>query len=127
VSLGSREQIEKLVASYLKAVKAKLPAVQEARSLYDALLHPIRETSQKGTFIIVPDGQLHLVPFDGLKDVTGRYVVETRTVVYSPSANSFYLLTGQNHAQRDRKALLAIGGIPYSRVDPIVKTNFGRQ
>jgi hypothetical protein len=65
VSLGSREQIEKLVASYLKAVKAKLPAVQEARSLYDALLHPIRETSQKGTFIIVPDGQLHLVPFDG--------------------------------------------------------------
>ena len=38
VRLGSRAQIEKLVASYLKAVKAKLPAVREARSLYDALL-----------------------------------------------------------------------------------------
>jgi CHAT domain-containing protein len=115
VSLGSREQIEKLVASYLKAVKAKLPAVQEARSLYDALLHPIRETAQKGTFIIVPDGQLHLVPFDGLKGATGRYVVETRTVIYSPSANSFYVLTGQRRAQQDRKALLAVGGVPYSR------------
>jgi CHAT domain-containing protein len=115
VSLGSREQIEKLVASYLKAVKAKLSAVQEARGLYDALLRPIRETSQKGTFIIVPDGQLHLVPFDGLEDATGRYVVETRTVVYSPSANSFYLLTGQKRSQQYRKALLAVGGVPYSR------------
>jgi CHAT domain-containing protein len=125
VSLGSREQIEKLVASYLKAVKAKLPAVQEARSLYDALLRPIRETSQNGTFIIVPDGQLHLVPFDGFKDATGRYVVENRTVVYSPSANSFYFLTGQNHSQRDRRALLAIGGVPYSR-SPMNKTGLTR-
>jgi CHAT domain-containing protein len=115
VSLGSREQIEKLVTSYLKAVKAELPAVRESRSLYDAILRPIRETSQKSTFIIVPDGQLHLVPFDGLKDATGRYVVETRTVVYSPSANSFYLLTEQKRPQQARKALLAVGGVPYSR------------
>jgi CHAT domain-containing protein len=125
VSLGSREQIEKLVASYLKAVKAKLPAVQEARSLYNDLLRPIRETSQKGTFIIVPDGQLHLVPFDGLKDATGRCVVETRTVVYSPSANSFYLLAEQNRPQKARKALLAIGGVPYSR-SPMNRTGLTR-
>jgi CHAT domain-containing protein len=125
VSLGSREQIEKLVASYLKAVKAKLPAVQEAHSLYDALLRPIRETSQKASFIIVPDGQLHLVPFDGLKDATGRYVVETRTVVYSPSANSFYLLAEQKRPEQDRKALLAIGGVPYSR-SPMNRTGLTR-
>jgi CHAT domain-containing protein len=115
VRLGSRAEIEKLVASYLMAVKAKLPAAREAHSLYDALLRPISETSQKGTFIVVPDGQLHLVPFDGLKDRTGRYVVETRTVVYSPSANSFYLLTEQKGSQHARKALLAVGGVPYSR------------
>ena len=66
----------------------------EARNLYDALLRPIGETTQKQNLIIVPDGQLHLVPFDALREASGRYVVETRTVVYSPSATSFYLLSG---------------------------------
>jgi CHAT domain-containing protein len=115
VRLGSKAQIEALVVAYLTAVKAKLPAISEARSLYDALVRPIRETAQKDTFIIVRDGQLHLVPFDGLRDESGRYVVETRTVIYSPSASSVYLLTEQKRPQTARKALLAIGGVPYAR------------
>ena len=49
VRLGSKAQIEALVASYLKAVKAKLPAMSEARNLYDALLRPIRETITEKT------------------------------------------------------------------------------
>ena len=98
VRLGSKAQIEALVAAYLKAVKAKLPATYEARNLYDALVRPIREASQKQNLIIVRDGQLHLVPFDGLIDVSGRYVAETGTVVYSPSATIFYLLTERRNA-----------------------------
>ena len=126
VRLGSKAQIEPLVAAYLKAVKAKLPAVPEARSLYDALLRPIREAAQKETLIIVRDGQLHLVPFDGLRDASGRYVVETRTVVYSPSATSFYLLVEQKQRPRTaQKALLAIGGVPYSR-SPINRSGLTR-
>jgi CHAT domain-containing protein len=114
VRLASKAQIEALVASYLNAVKAKLPAISEARSLYDALVRPIRETAQKETLIIVRDGQLHLVPFDGLMDVSGRYVAETRTVIYSPSATSSYLLMEQKRPLAVRNALLAIGGIPYA-------------
>ena len=114
VPLGKRAQIETLVTSYLKAVKAKLPAVREARNLYDALLRPIGEATQKDTLNIVPDGQLNLVPFDGLKDTSGRYVVETRTVIYSPSASSFYLLREQKHPPPGRKSLLAVGGVPYA-------------
>ena len=60
VHLGSRARIDALVGSYLKTVKAKLPAIHEARSLYEALVRPIAETTQKGALIIVPDGQLHL-------------------------------------------------------------------
>lgn len=113
VRLGSKARIDALVGSYLKRVKAKLPAVREARSLYDALVRPIAETTQKGILIIVPDGQLHLVPFDALRDSAGRYVVETRTVIYSPSASSFYLLRTQKRPQSGRKSLLAVGGVPY--------------
>ena len=116
VRLGSKTLMEALVVAYLKAVKAKLPAATEARSLYDALVLPIREVAQKESLIIVRDGQLHLVPFDGLREVSGRYVAETRTVIYSPSATAFYLLTEQRQRPSTRhKALLAIGGIQYSR------------
>ena len=116
VRLGSKARIEGLVAAYLKAVKAKLPAMTEARNLYDALVRPIGEAPQKQSLIIVRDGPLHLVPFDGLREASGRYVAETRTVIYSPSATTFYLLTEQKPRPRIAKtALLAIGGIPYSR------------
>jgi CHAT domain-containing protein len=114
VHLGSRAQIEAGIASYLKAVKAKLPASREARNLYDALVRPIKETGKTSSLIIVPDGQLHLVPFDALMDATGRYVVETQTVIYSASASSFYLLKDQKNPRTHRKALLALGGVPYA-------------
>jgi CHAT domain-containing protein len=113
--LGSKAQIEPLVAAYLTAVKAKLPAISEARNLYDALVRPIPEVAQKDNLTIVRDGQLNLVPFDALRDVSGQYVVETRTVLYSPSASSFYLLTKQKRPTTARKALLAVGGVPYAR------------
>lgn len=114
VDLGSRARIDALVGSYLKTVRAKLPAIHEARSLYEALVRPIAETTQKGVFIIVPDGQLHLVPFDALIDSDGRFVVDTRTVIYSPSASSFYLLSEQRRPEPGRKSLLAVGGVPYA-------------
>lgn len=116
VRLGGKTSIEALVVAYLRAVKAKLPAATEARTLYDALVRPIPEVAQRESLIIVRDGQLHLVPFDGLRDVSGRYVAETRTVIYSPSATAFYLLTEERPRPPARhNALLAIGGIQYSR------------
>jgi CHAT domain-containing protein len=42
--------------------------------------------------------------------------VEAQTVIYSPSASAFYLLTEQKKRPRTaHNALLPIGGIPYSR------------
>ena len=115
VRLGSKAQIETLIRAYLEAVKAKLQAISEARNLYDALLRPIQESAQKDTLIIVRDGQLHTIPFDALMDGSGRYVVETQIVLYSPSATSFYLLKEQKRTRTVPNALLAIGGVPYSR------------
>jgi len=126
VQLEAKARIEPLVAAYLKAVKAKLPALAEARALYGALLGPIRETAQDRTFVIVRDGQLHLVPFDALRDPSGHFVVETKTVIYSPSATSFHLLLEQKQHERTvRNGLLAIGGVPYSR-SPINRSGLAR-
>ena len=124
--LDGKARIEARVAAYLKAVKAKLPAMTEARDLYDVLLRPISEAIQKQSLIIVRDGQLHLVPFDALREASGRYVAETRTVIYSPSATTFYLLAEQQPRPRTaHNTLLAIGGIPYSR-SPINRSGLTR-
>jgi CHAT domain-containing protein len=115
VRLGSKTRIEALVGAYLKAVKAKQSAASEARALYDAILRPVREAAQKSVVIVVRDGQLHSVPFDALREPSGRYVVENRTVLYSPSAATFYLLAREGARLDPQKALLAVGGIPYSQ------------
>jgi tetratricopeptide (TPR) repeat protein len=76
VPLVSGERINVLVATYLKAVKMKQPAREEGRKLYDVLLRPITQAAKEETLVIIPDGPLHLVPFEGLVDESGRYFVE---------------------------------------------------
>lgn len=116
LKLKSKSEVERLIAAYLKAAKAKTPAFAEARGLYEALIRPVREAVAAGTLIVVRDGQLHLVPFDALREPSGRYVVESKTVLYSPSATTFYLLTQEKQRPRTaQRTLLAVGGIPYSR------------
>jgi CHAT domain-containing protein len=126
VRLGSKRAIEPLIAAYLKAAKARMSALVEARDLYDALLRPLREFTTAKTLIIVRDGQLHLVPFDALKDPSGSYVAESKTVLYSPSATTFYLLIQEKQRPRtSHRTLLAVGGIPYSR-SPINRSGLSR-
>ena len=114
VSLAGREPINALVAAYLKALKAKRPAREEGRQLYNVLLRPIAEAAHSETLVIIPDGPLHLIPFEGFVDASGRYLAETHTVIYEPSATSFYLLTQERGQPRTfAHTLLAVGGVPY--------------
>lgn len=111
--LPGKQAILPLVTAYLAEVQAKRPARDEARRLFDVLVNPITEAKSKEQLIIVRDGQLHLVPFDALLDGHNRYLVESRTVVYSPSATSFFLLRATTQPKRAARALLAVGGVPY--------------
>ena len=114
VPLQGKQQIEALALGYLKAVKAKAPARAEAHQLYDALLRPIAGITRGRTLIIVRDGRLHLLPFDGFIDDLGHYVVENYTVAYAPSASSFYLLATEGRQRALGHVLLAVGGVPYN-------------
>ena len=115
VKLLGKQIISPLVSAYLSEVKAKHSALDEARRLYDALLAPIPEAQNKKQLVIVRDGQLHLVPFDALLDRHNVYVVESQTVVYSPSASSFYLLRTAAQPKPSAQTVLAVGGVPYDR------------
>jgi CHAT domain-containing protein len=114
VPLAGQHEIEARATAFLKAVKAKQQARDEAQHLYELLIGPIPEAKQKANLVIIRDSLLHLLPFDAFVDRSGHYLVENHTVVYSPSASAFCLLHGQsNPSARATHGLLAIGGIPY--------------
>ena len=115
VKLPGKQIISPLVSAYLTEAKAKHSAHDEARRLYDVLLDSIPEAQSKQQLVIVRDGQLHLVPFDALLDRHNHYLVESRTVVYSPSASSFFLLRTAAQPKHSAQTVLAVGGVPYDR------------
>jgi hypothetical protein len=45
-----------------------------------SVLQPIREATENQKLVIVRDGQLHLLLFDGLIDQVGQYVAETKVI-----------------------------------------------
>ena len=118
VPLVGKNRIDALVTAYRKAVEAKQLGRKEGSELYNALLQPIPALQRKKVLVIVRDGPLYFVPFDSLVDPAGRYVVESHTVVYAPSATAYTLLARQR--ERPHKflhQLLAVGGVPYNSVE----------
>jgi len=115
--LPGKRIISALVSAYLSEVRAKHAADDEARRLYDLLLASIPEIQSVKQLVIVRDGQLHLVPFDALMERHNHYLVESRMVVYSPSASSFFLLRTAARPKYSAQTVLAVGGIPYNRTD----------
>src|SRR5207249_7804909 len=120
VQLADRESIEGSAIAYLKTLKTKGASKAQGADLYAALLKEIPEVSKKERVTIVPDGRLHLLPFDALVDGAGRYLVSSHTITYAASATSLYLLNSAQH-QPVQHALLGIGGIPYEQNAELTK------
>jgi tetratricopeptide (TPR) repeat protein len=60
---------------------------------YAALIAPLRDKIRNKRLMIVPYGDLHLVPFGALYDAQKRrYLIEDFTIVYVPSASALRLL-----------------------------------
>ena len=113
VRLPGRGQIEKVVSPYLKSIRSMETANALGKQLFDLLLKPIAEITQKARLTVVRDGQLHLVPFDALINGAGRYLVSTHVISYSPSASAWYLLKTMPTTQLAERSFLGIGGVPY--------------
>jgi CHAT domain-containing protein len=59
-----------------------------ARRLYNELIAPIEEhvfADASETLVILPDGPLHLLPFAGLQDAQGLFMIEKAPIAFAPS------------------------------------------
>ncbi len=115
VPLSSRDSIEKLVSAYVKTLETKGTSNEEGNRLYKELFKGIPETSKRERLIIVPDGRLHLLPFEALVDAVGHYMVSSHTITYAPSATAVYLMHSIPPRETAQRTLLGVGGIPYDQ------------
>jgi CHAT domain-containing protein len=113
VPLGPAQQISVLARNFIADVKDKKPWKENAQALYGAVLAPIRDISQFKRLTIVPDGALHLVPFDALRSPTGKLLGESAVTSYAPSVMSDVLLKTRSEPQMQR-AFLGVGGAIYN-------------
>jgi CHAT domain-containing protein len=109
------KRIETLVADYLRAVRSRDSNITAGEELFKLLLAPAIEKSSMTRIVVVPDGSLHLLPFDALKAPDGKYILETHVVTYTPSATVLHLLRQRHPAERPAMSFLGIGDVIYPR------------
>jgi len=105
--LPSRATIEANATKYRNEIHAKLADPTLAQTLFKELLAPLRDYDEKKDLVIVPDGQLHLLPFSALVN-KGAYVLSSHTVDVVPSSTAFTILTRQSE-ERERPEMPYIG------------------
>src|SRR5262249_51770276 len=81
---AGRKHIEDLVEQYLTAVRTENSTGDRSGELFSTLIEPsVVGQKEQSRLIIVPDGKLHLLPFDALRDRQGRFVLESHVVTYA--------------------------------------------
>jgi len=95
--LPSRETLAEEVRDYRFVVTQREPDVAIAQQLFQQLLGTIPEYKHDTEVIVVPDGELDLLPFSALLDGQ-RYVIESHTLSVSPSGTVFHILKDRRRA-----------------------------
>lgn len=113
--LESGPSIANLAEQFLAEVKSKNGQPRApGRRLSALLLDPIRELTAKRRAIIVPDGILHLIPFDALP-LAGRPLLgDQHIVTIAPSATVLHLIRSSAPAVPRPARILAVGDVSYA-------------
>jgi len=100
--------VDRLVAQILQG--SPQVADQEARRLWDLLIAPL-ESRLEGveTLLVVPDRDLHFLPFEALRDSQGRRLLERFSVTYLNTARELFVPPASG-----RGGALVVGGPAYS-------------
>jgi CHAT domain-containing protein len=113
----SPSEIERDVKKYLESIRTGDEATFSAlsRKLYDGIVEPILRTGRNeryGNLLIFPDGPLHLLPFGGLKDSEGSFLLEKYTLSYAPSRSVLHhcLSLGRTSAGSRGRTVLLVDG-----------------
>jgi len=122
VMVPSGRKHEDVVDNYLSAIKSRQSEIGPAENPFSMLLSPVIGREPQTKLIVVPDAKLNLLPFDALRDLEGRYVLESHTVTYAPSATVLHLLRESRYSDRATRDFLGVGGVIYSNLTAAMTT-----
>ncbi|MGH9163062.1 MAG: CHAT domain-containing protein [Vicinamibacteraceae bacterium] len=112
-----------LVDRFVEGVRTKnADRSSQAAALADTVLKPVAGWQTAERLYVVPDGRLHLLPFQMLVTETA---VKPPIVSSVPSANVFALLRSARPTATPERAFMGIGGVPYDRMCASAKTGTG--
>jgi tetratricopeptide (TPR) repeat protein len=117
VPLAPRHVIEEAVTRYREEILQGTRAEASAHALYDLLLAPIAGLAKQPRMTIVADGLLHLLPFEAILAPSGKMLIETHLIDYSPSATVTWLLRKIPARQATRLKSLGVGDAQYPSFD----------
>ncbi len=114
--LPARDVIEDDAKQYTKELRSQKEDKPLAAKLFGELLQPLAEYQGKTDLTIIPDGELHLLPFSALQD-SGGYVLASHTVNVNPSA-TVYALLHQRVEKAKQTSLPYIGVAAWTQQPP---------
>lgn len=92
------KELGTLAAQYRKTIHNRKTDDALGRRLFEQLLAPVVEYRLKPEVIVVPDGELHLLPFASLIE-NGRYTLVTHSFSVTPSASVLAMLRSRPQTQ----------------------------
>lgn len=110
--LGDRGAIDAAAGRFIAAIREKQQALTEGDALSRLVFSSVPEVRHHSNLIIVPDAQLHSVPFAALV-VGGKRLIETHSLLRVPSASTYVLLQRKT-TNAPGRSLLAVGGVRYN-------------
>jgi CHAT domain-containing protein len=132
----SVEEMSRQVREFLNCIRANDSGnfILHARQLYDQLISPVEKwvlMSSTDALVILPDGPLYLLPFAGLQDTAGRFLIEKTPLTYAPSRSIFRhcIRLGCNLSNVNNDLLLVNGskGLPKAQEELAYISNlYGR-
>jgi CHAT domain-containing protein len=119
-SLPAAKTLEPLISDYFKEMKASVPRQKRvaARKLFDALVAPVVRGRRQSRLIVVGDGSMNLISFDSLVTEQGKFLVETHTTTYAPSATVLSLMRSGSTRKAPPLSVLAVGDTVVGKVEP---------
>jgi CHAT domain-containing protein len=109
--------IEKSISDYREEILQGHQGTQMAHALYSHLLAPISGLNQKQRITIIPDGLLHLLPFEAILMPSGRFLINSYMIDYSSSATAMMLLRKKPGREEIRCRFLGVGDARLSSSD----------
>jgi CHAT domain-containing protein/Tfp pilus assembly protein PilF len=129
---GGRAQIEDLSRRYIGSIREKRRDLNLASQLQGILLSPFNKEASVTRLLIIPDGILHLLPFETLRDEAGTLLLEKKIVSYAPASTVLYVLRNHKGSHAHRRTLLGVGNAPYQNqgnvsVELVKPTGIGKR